>query len=295
MATTGINFDSTVQQDPGLSVVIATLGGPTLRSTVEALNAGSFVPTEILICIPDGDSSKVNDLEFANVKIFPTNFRGQVPQRIYGFERCGCAMVMQLDDDLLVDELCLQRLVNTGLALGPNVAVAPALVNKKTGSSVYTKPRRNGFVASVYYWLMNGWEGYVPGRIDKSGSSVGIDPFISTASLHDVEWLAGGCVLHRKENLVVENFWLLPGKAYYEDVVHSSLLRAKGVRLVIEPSAICALEIFDQTSFSSKEFFLNLYRDYLGRTYFLRKFSRWSPRIYFYYLGRIASYLLAKR
>ena len=109
-----------------------------------------------------------------------------------------------------------------------------------------------------------------------------------------VEWFAGACVLHYRENLVMENFWSLPGKAYYEDVVHSPILAVNGIRLVIDPSARCSLELFHQASLKPGDFFRNLYRDYLGRRYYMRRFSRQSFRIYLYYFGRVLSYLVSR-
>jgi hypothetical protein len=277
-----------------ITVVIATLGGGSLASTLTSLNCGTVIPSEILVCIPVEDAWKVADLRHDNVKILTTDFRGQVPQRIWGFKNASSELVMQLDDDICVDSVCLERLMETLLSLGPKVAVAPALIDQDTAMSVYRKPQRSGALLALYYWLMNGSDGYSPGCIDKSGSSVGVDPSLSDATLHDVEWLAGGCVLHFKENLVLENFWTLPGKAYYEDVVHSCLLRAKGIRLVIDARARCSLELFNQSSFRFGEFARNLYRDYLGRRYFMHRFSRQSPRMYLYYLGRVLSYILAR-
>ncbi len=131
----------------------------------------------------------------------------------------------------------------------------------------------------------------MPGHIDKSGSSVGVDSQLSSEKLYDVKWLAGGCVLHYKENLICENFWPLPGKAYYEDVVHSCILSGKGIRLVIDSSAHCTLEVFREVILKPEDFFRNLYRDFLGRRYFMRRFSRQSARMYIYYLIRALSYL----
>jgi hypothetical protein len=102
--------------------------------------------------------------------------------------------------------------------------------------------------------------------------------------------VAGGCVLHNKKNLILENFWTLPGKAYYEDAVHSCILRSKGVRLVINSSAQCSLEIFNSTDFRIKDFFTDLYHDYLGRKYFMQHFSQTSFRMHLYYFFRVGSY-----
>jgi hypothetical protein len=277
-----------------VTVVIATLGGDSLDSTIQYLNSGTLVPAEILVCIPMENASKVAHLDGGTTKIIKTDFRGQVAQRGAGFQRASNPFVMQLDDDLLLDRFCLERLVETLQALGGKAAVAPALLDIQTGQSVYKKPIKHRFVLALYFWLMNGSKGYVPGSIDSSGSSIGVDPSVSAASLFDVEWLAGGCVLHYCENLVLENFWPLPGKAYYEDVVHSSILAANGIRLVIDPKARCFLELFSQASFTPREFFQNLYRDYRGRQYFMRRFSRQSFRMYLYYFGRVLSYLASR-
>jgi len=280
-----------MSDERAITVVIATLGDNSLASTIQSLNSGTLRPAEILVCVPAENASRVAHLQGGNTSIIKTDFRGQVAQRLAGFQRASNALVMQLDDDLLLDKFCLERLSTTLHLLGPKAAVAPALVDVQTGQSVYKKPARHGIVLLLYYWLMNGAEGYKPGRIDRSGSSVGLDPAVCPESLHDVEWLAGGCVLHYRENLVMEDFWPLPGKAYYEDVVHSCILNNKGIRLVIDAAAKCSIELFNESSFRPVEFFRNLYRDYLGRRYFMRRFSRQSPRIYIYYLTRGLSYL----
>ncbi len=274
-------------------MIIATLGSDSLFQTIETLKSGTVVPTEILVCVPVENVSKVLHLEVGTTRIVKTSFRGQVAQRCEGFVRASNPLVLQLDDDLLLDRFCLERLTETLLSLGPKVAVSPALLDMQTGESVYKKPVKHRAVLGLYYWLMNGSSGYAPGKIDLSGSSVGVDPSVSGARLYDVEWLAGGCVLHRRENLVIENFWPLVGKAYYEDIVHSSILAANGFRLVIDSSARCSLELFNQASFSPSDFFRNLYGDYLGRRYFMRRFSRQSLRIYLYYSGRVLSYLFS--
>ena len=277
-----------------ITIVIATLGGESLEATINSLNSGSVCPEEILVCIPADNAWKVAHVQRGNTSIVKTDFRGQVAQRVAGFQLASCPLVLQLDDDLLLDRYCLERLAATLKLLGPKAAVAPALVDVQTGQSVYKRPEKNRVVLGLYYWLMNGARGYEPGRIDRSGSSVGVDPSASTDRLHYVEWRAGGCVLHRRENLVTENFWPLPGKAYYEDLIHSLILSASGIRLVIETSAICTVELSSQASFTTLDFFQNLYRDYLGRKYFMQRFSRRSFRIYLYYIERILSYLASR-
>ena len=56
-----------------LSVVIATLGGETLADTISYLNSGEKIPAEILVCIPEEDSSCAESLSMKNVKIIKTS------------------------------------------------------------------------------------------------------------------------------------------------------------------------------------------------------------------------------
>ena len=94
----------------GVSVVIATLGGELLKDTIEQLNKGSIIPTEILICIPEEDFIEGKEMEVFNVKIIKTECRGQVAQRAVGFREARCPYVLQLDDDIILDHSCLEEL-----------------------------------------------------------------------------------------------------------------------------------------------------------------------------------------
>jgi len=139
----------------GISIVIATLGGESLSSTLDKLNSGTVIPDEILVCIP---SSEYNCSKFLfedeNIKIIPTPIRGQVAQRAYGFRRAQYEYVLQLDDDMSVDQYCLQRLVDAIDIHGTNASVSPALINEQTGRSVHAKPHGPKPLLSIYFWLM---------------------------------------------------------------------------------------------------------------------------------------------
>ena len=183
-------------QASALTVVIATLGGASLKGTIEALNRGTIAPTEILVCIPADEAPKVRNFAYGNVKVLVTECRGQVSQRAIGFRHASHEVVMQLDDDILLEENCIERLLKTLATLGTEVAVAPSFMSLSTGESVYRQPRRSRLMLKLYYWLMNGHAGYQPGTLDKSGSHVGVDPKNARNELFDVEVLAGGCVMH---------------------------------------------------------------------------------------------------
>ncbi|MBK9018686.1 MAG: glycosyltransferase family 2 protein [Sulfuritalea sp.] len=266
----------------GISVVIATLGGPTLKGTIETLNLGSVVPGEILICIPLPEASRDIGFEFSNVRILPTMVRGQVAQRVEGFKLAKGPFVMQLDDDILLDHECVANLQATLLRI-PGAAVAPNLLELESRESVYRTSHGDGLPRRIYNWLMNGKEGYREGTILKSGSPIGIVPDGCADGPLDVEWLAGGCVMHHKANLILENYFPFGGKAYCEDMIHSHLLAKKGVRLLIEPRATCCLEVSPPLRRPPAAFLRETYRDFVVRRYYMKLSRRGAGRMYLYY------------
>jgi len=280
-----------MKNNKAVSVVIATLGGKSLLSTLTKLKSGSLIPAEILVCIPESEFRQFSfDLE-NNIRIITTPCRGQVPQRAFGFRDAKHEYVLQLDDDLILDTYCLERLVEALQVLGPDVAVSPALIDQQTEKSVYIKPRGPKLLLGIYFWLINGFNGYQPGKVDKSGSAVGIDSQTVSSRFVQVEWLAGGCVLHRRKNLIKEDFWKRPGKAYYEDIFHSYLLRRRGIRLFIDVTAKCRLEVTRQSSMKFQSFLNDLYHDFSARRYYMKQVATSSVRIYIYYLIRLVFYL----
>jgi glycosyltransferase involved in cell wall biosynthesis len=281
----------------GLSVVIATLGGPTLRGTIEALNRGSVVPAEILVCIPQSEASSDIGIEVSNVRVLRTTVRGQVAQRIEGFKQAKGPFVMQLDDDILLDNECVARL-QAALQRFPGSAVAPNLLDLQSSESVYLIRHDASLPRRIYNWLMNGKQGYREGTILKSGSPIGIVPTACADGPIEVEWLAGGCVMHHKANLVLESYFPFVGKAYCEDLIHSHLLASRGVRLLIEPRAICRLEVSPPLRNPPAAFLRETYRDFIVRRYYMKLSRRAKGRMYLYYILLIFRYgylLIARR
>jgi len=276
-----------------MTVVIATLGGPSLIGTIEALLRGSIIPDEILICLPATEGKKIENIVFPNVKILLTHCRGQVAQRALGFSNASHSIVMQLDDDLLVDVHCIHHLLKTLEAYGPNISVAPALMNTATGKSIYKKRNKSTLFQKICYWIMNGSDGYQPGKICKSGLAIGVDPENTNGTLFDVEWLAGGCALHYKKNLLLTNFYPFEGKAFCEDLLHSCYFMQFKIKLMIDSSAQCWLEPAS-LNYGPFEFLKQLYFDFRARKYIMLLFSRFSFRIYIYYFARYFYFLYQK-
>lgn len=281
------------QTEPQLSVVIATLGGKTLQKTIETLNHGTVAPMEILVCIPPNEADNVSGLKYHNVRIVVTPCRGQVAQRAYGFSQVAGEIVMQLDDDMQLAPDCAARMKETLIQYGPRCAVAPALVDAESGLSAYRKPEGPGWLLNVYYWMMNGAANYQPGTVDKACGTMGVDPFAGTPGkrVYDVEWLPGGCVMHYRSNLIMDNYFPFDGKAYCEDIIHSHYLRKNGIRLLVDVTAICHLELIYASSINFREYLTGLKGDIRARGYFAKLTGRSRLRRYIFHSISMMSYL----
>lgn len=238
---------SSQQKTYPLSVVIATLGGSVLSGTIAQLNRGTFIPAEILVCIPEEESTRIEDLLFANVRVIKTVCRGQVAQRAVGFQQASYELVLQLDDDILVKATCVQEMVGCLMAFG-DVAVCPKFYDAKTGKyHAFMLPAgRGSWFERLMFWVINGSRGYEPGRIGRAGICMGLPE--EPGDWLDIGWLPGGCVLHRKKNLVLFDFYPFKGKAFAEDLFHSVLLKQKGIRLMRCGSAACDVDFTPNTA-----------------------------------------------
>jgi hypothetical protein len=254
--------------DRSLTVVIPTLGGDVLIRTIRSIMSGSVVPQKILIVIPEEEVDSLPALPYKTVEVLASKFRGQVQQRIFGFIRSQTDLVMQLDDDIELAYDCIEILTSGMKISADMVALAPALRYSKNMESVFFNKKPN-----FYYWLLNGSAGYQPGSVYLSGSPEGVNFEISHDFIES-QWLYGGCVLHRKINLVFENYFPFKGKAYCEDLIHSAVLRNKEVKLFFMPKAIA---YFEMDSYTRK-----YYNQYVGVK---------SNRIYFFYLIMVLNYL----
>ena len=277
-----------------VSVVIPTLGGESLSATITQLNKGSVIPEEILVCIPEKEAFRFGNILFPNVRVIKTRCRGQVAQRIEGFKKTSSKYVLQLDDDMLVEEHCIKYLLEVINSNNIKTAVAPSLIDLATNSSVYKKPDKNPLVASAYYWLMNGTSGYQPGKIDKTGTPVGFDTKKTGTVILESDWLAGGCVMHHKTNLVLDDYFPFNGKAFGEDVMHSLKLKEKGVKLYIQPKSECHLELVPMTAPTFSGFLNNLKSEIKIRKYYMKSISDESIRIDIYYIITVIRFLVKK-
>ena len=91
-----------------ISVVIATLGSESLIETIHSLNKGTVIPNEIIISIPEDNANNITFKLESNVKVIHSKNKGQVVQRCYGFSKTNSEFVLQLDDDVILAENCIE-------------------------------------------------------------------------------------------------------------------------------------------------------------------------------------------
>ncbi|MDP9200443.1 MAG: glycosyltransferase [Gemmatimonadota bacterium] len=271
-----------------VSVVIPTLGGQSLARTIDQLNRGTLLPAEILVCIPEEHRHRVVNLAHSNVRVIGTSVRGQVAQRIEGFKSARNEYVLQLDDDVVVDPHCLERLVAAVAATDGNYSVAAALRHADTDESVYARYAKPS-LGKFYYVLLNGARGYAPGTVTAAGTEIGVDPACSNRTLYDVEWLPGGCVLHSRRNLVLQNYYPHAGKAYCEDLYQSRRLSEMGVGMRIASDAIAWIEDPRAESIPFARWLTDLRGDYRARRHYLKETSGSAWRMHAYYALRFLS------
>ncbi len=242
----GLSMKST-EQLSDLSVVIATLGGVSLHETLRRLNCGNIRPGEILVCVPKKEAGQIKIAQADNnVKIVITSVRGQVAQRAVGLSVAKGRFVMQMDDDIYLENESLGRLLSSLKKRGRGNIVAPVYKNAADNNSlVHYEFGIKGWLASVEATLLclAPWGLKRMGKLTSLGIGYGVDPRHVLQDEFEVEWLPGGCVICAKEDLIIDNYYPLAGKAYTEDVVHSILWRQRGCRLWTVVTASCYTEV----------------------------------------------------
>lgn len=223
-----------------LTVVIPTLGGPSLLSCLQNLYAGSLLPSEVIVCLPPSVLAPRPLPPYPSLRFCNSPLVGQVHQRAYGLSLATYPFVMQLDDDIVLHSDALLHLFNALLSVKDSV-VGPLFYDSFSGSDWHSLhsglPR---FLESVYQSLFHflPWGVNRMGKVSLSSFCWGVDPTCISNDPFSVDWLAGGCTLTRRENVITSAPNLFHGKAYSEDLYFSFLRRGLGLNHLIIPDAL---------------------------------------------------------
>ncbi len=221
-----------------ISIVIPTLGNKNLRLTLASIENSSIDVLEVIVVIPHNFNFDFDLSEFSrlNIVILITDIGGQVFQRSEGFKIAKGDFILQLDDDIEFNKFFIEEMVNTISTLPNTSAVSPLLTNKFNNSVYRTSfSSLSRFFFAIFYFDFLLEEG----SVNSFGKSIGV---ISFNKILDVEWLPGGCVLHRKENLILDNYFPFKSKAFMEDLFHSHYLKSIGITLYVNSHLFAIIE-----------------------------------------------------
>jgi len=253
---------NTTNYDQDLTVVMATVGEPELCKSLEALSQGSVIPVIVLLCIHFEIMDRVMHLadQYPFVEVIPTEVKGQVKQRIVGFQRSRTKFTIQLDSDVVASKALLENLKNA-IVKHPKACVGPRIIRQDTMQEYsFLSSTCNvfcGWQKRLLIWILNGRKGYESGLISKGG--IGFGPVLD-GSYAEVDWLPGCCVIHETKNLLLKDFYPRNGKAYAEDLYHSFFLREKGIKLLVSEDAFLTVMFPDAEDLG----FSDLIRDQLN-------------------------------
>jgi len=272
-----------------LTIVIATLGGDQLAETIKHLNSGKLIPDEILIVIPQEESHRVENYSGENILVETTSFRGQVAQRTHGLHKAKNRLVMQMDDDIFINPGDLESLVDSIQKLGPGNAVAPLYGDAESGLCI--KVVGSGIKGKLKEWyellLLGAPLGKAKmGKITAAGTGYGVDKEYCGNTLFEVEWLPGGCVISHREDLVLDEYYPFPGKAFSEDLIQSLHRRKRSIKMWVNPESVATTRILKE-----KFRWASLWADYRAHRYVVKeiKGQMWRLNIWFllYVIKRI--------
>lgn len=211
------------------------MGRPVLKKTIRCLLQNLPKNSEIIVVLPSNIKKSFEKIKNSKCKYVFCKIRGQVRQRIKGFKHAKHRFVLQLDDDIIVNKTCLSVLQKTLSTLGPNCAVSPAMFWEHNGLPIVQSSK--SVAGKIFENLFGKNMQIAPGKVSRLGTNPSFEFGQKKQKIVETEWLPGGCVLHIKKNLILKNYYPFFGKAYSEDVMHSILLRKKGIRLFVNPKA----------------------------------------------------------
>ena len=249
-----------------LSIVIPTIGqSKEINSTISLLNKGLNKPKLIILVIPKAELMNLKIYSYKNLTILAVNKYGQVNQRNIGLKHSKTKFTLQLDDDCKVDQKSLIKLKEVLLKYGKKNCVGPVFFSNQNSP---LHKYENKLSIEVLCFLFG-----LPGGLKKMGKTnyknlnIGVDPYLAKDEINEVQWIPGGCKMMYTDELILHNYFKFQGKAYYEDIIHSKILKKNKIKMYIVKTSICKTDTVN-FSYSEIPYIKNIVRQNFGKRYF---------------------------
>ena len=199
---------------------------------------------------------------------------------------------MQLDSDVILDKFCIENLHTSILNITDKASVGALIIMKVKSKKSIKYGFLNIILKLIRNIILNNQIDIDSWSITKAGTGFGFEKNKISESLVNVDWLSGGCIIHEKHNLILDNYLPYDGKSYCEDLIHSFLLNKKGIKLYLNSRAKCLhQDSFNIYKLSFIDFFDYFVNEYKNRKYFVKlarlniiNFNLWSFAILTKYL-----------
>ena len=247
-----------------LTIIIATNLKNIKKTTIYQINNYASNGIKIILSIPpESDIIKTFKLGFSEkILIIKSNLTGQVKQRQYAYKFCKTKFIMQMDDDIEFDTKKINTLLLHFKKLPHNSCLAPYLNLKSNSFSRLSNIARNLFLYCDFFPKA--------GSIARSSFPI---PFVKfknsqTNLYEEVNWLPGGILILRKEDIIKEDYFPFKGKAFCEDLIHSFILKEKGIKLYISNKLFFTTPLESYRNLNLFNFFKLIKNDFLIRNYY---------------------------
>lgn len=238
-----------------ISVVIPSLGGPSLSQLIKTLDKSYILPDEVVCVIPKKKKFLPPITNKIKINVIYTNFRNQVLQRIEGIKNTKYDLILQIDDDVVFNKYTLMNLYNAFIKKNKNTTIIGPVFLTKKKKLHYNYSRENFFSELIKYIFCAAPFGKDKlGNITSLGCAFGIN-YSNRMYLYPTEWLPGGCILYHKKNSISKFPIKYRGKSYCEDIIHSMIRRKKNLKHFVARDSKIMTDKISYNNFNIKEIF----------------------------------------
>ena len=195
-----------------------------------------------------------------------------------------------MDDDIIFDKNDLKDLFSAYKKFKTRAVIAPIIKDKKhiSKSNYLLRKFKNLFLYSSF--------NPTPGTISDTSFPVphNLNKYDPKIFNKEVDWLPGGLIFLKKDYVILDSYFPFKGKAYCEDLIHSYILRSRGIKLIIYYNYKCYTKIDSYRNLSFKKFFSYIKNDFKIRKYFNRLHKGNPNKLYLAYIFLILVFFLNK-